>query len=372
MQNVEKADVMASGRLVGCLALTNRGLVAFEYSPQWIESGFSVSPFSMPLKPGLYTSTNGSFEYIAGVFDDCIPDGWGRLLTDRYLASIGIDYTQASVITRLCMLGDTSSGLLEFVPRLEENKEEDRIDLDASFSASRLVLADKDISQSTMDDLFRHGGSSGGARPKVNVRIDGDLWIVKFPTSMDGDDAGVREYECNKRAVDAGLETADFQLMESRLTKGFFACKRFDRRNGRRIHMISLSGLLESSHRYPALDYRHLLKATYLLTKDETQVYEAFRRAVFNVKIGNQDDHGKNFAFLYDEEAGLWRLFPAYDLTVSTTYYGEHSTSVCGKGKGITDDDLRRLADEAGLDRGRREEILKDVSAACRTLSVRP
>ena len=211
MQNVEKADVMASGRLVGCLALTNRGLTAFEYSPQWIESGFSISPFSMPLKPGLYTSTNGSFEYIAGVFDDCLPDGWGRLLTDRYLASIGIDYTQASVITRLCMLGDTSSGLLEFVPRLEENKEEDRIDLDASFSASRLVLADKDISQSTMDDLFRHGGSSGGARPKVNVRIDGDLWIVKFPTSMDGDDAGVMEYECNKRAVDAGLETVTIQ-----------------------------------------------------------------------------------------------------------------------------------------------------------------
>ena len=94
MQNVEKADVMASGRLVGCLALTNRGLVAFEYSPQWIESGFSISPFSMPLKPGLYTSANSSFEYIAGVFDDCLPDGWGRLLTDRYLASIGIDYTQ--------------------------------------------------------------------------------------------------------------------------------------------------------------------------------------------------------------------------------------------------------------------------------------
>ena len=106
--------------------------------------------------------------------------------------------------------------------------------------------------------------------------------------------------------------------------------------------------------------------------KDETQVYEAFRRAVFNVKIGNQDDHGKNFSFLYDEEAGLWRLSPAYDLTVSTTYYGGHSTSVCGKGKGITDDGLRRLADEAGLDRGRREEILRDVSAACRTLSVRP
>ena len=364
MQNVEKADVMASGRLVGCLALTNRGLTAFEYSPQWIESGFSISPFSMPLKPGLYTSTNGSFEYIAGVFDDCLPDGWGRLLTDRYLASIGIDYTQASVITRLCMLGDTSSGLLEFVPRLEENKEEDRIDLDASFSASRLVLADKDISQSTMDDLFRHGGSSGGARPKVNVRIDGDLWIVKFPTSMDGDDAGVMEYECNRKAAAAGLTIPDIRLLPSRYTKGFFAVRRFDRHGGRRIHMLSLSGLLESSHRYPALDYTHLLKATLILTRSEEALYEAFRMACFNVMIGNQDDHGKNFAFLYDETLNGWQLAPAYDLTKSSTSFGEQSTTVCGKGRDINDDDLRRLGDMFSLDEQRRNEIIRDVHAA--------
>lgn len=366
MQNIEKADVMASGRLVGYLALTDRGLTAFEYSPQWIESGFSISPFSMPLKSRLYTSSNSAFEYTPGVFDDCLPDGWGRLLTDRYLTSLGIDCTQVNIITRLCILGNTSSGLLEFVPKLEKGRENDTLDLDDAFRTSRLILDDKDISKYDIDDLFRHGGSSGGARPKVNVRIDDELWIVKFPSSMDGEDSGVKEYNCNKRAVDAGLDTADFRLMESRLTKGFFACKRFDRRNGKRIHMISLSGLLETSHRYPSLDYRHLLKAAFLLTKDENQVYEAFRRAVFNVKIGNQDDHGKNFAFLYDEESGRWHLSPAYDLTVSTTYYGEHSTSVCGKGKNITDDDLRRLADEAGLDSGRREEILKDVSAACR------
>lgn len=369
MRNVEKADVMASGRLVGTIALTDRGLTAFEYSPQWIESGFSISPFSIPLKPGLFTTNNSAFEYIAGVFDDCLPDGWGRLLTDRYLASIGIDPIQTSIITRLCLLGDSSSGLLEFIPRLEESKGTDKLDLDASFSASKLILAEKDISKYAMDDLFHNGGSSGGARPKINACIDGEPWIVKFPASMDGEDAGVKEYDCNLRAVDAGLDTAVFRLMESKLTKGFFASKRFDRQNGKRIHMISLSGLLESSHRYPSLDYRHLLKATYFLTKDENQMYEAFRRAVFNVKIGNQDDHGKNFAFLYDEVSRKWHLSPAYDLTVSTTYYREHSTSVCGKGKNITDDDLRRLADEAGLDSGRREEILNDVSTACRTNS---
>ena len=159
MRNVEKADVMASGRLVGTLALTSRGLTAFEYSPQWIASGFSISPFSLPLKPGLYTSTNSGFEYLAGVFDDCLPDGWGRLLTDRYLTSLGFDCTQTNVITRLCMLGECSSGLLEFVPRLEELPDEaEKVDLDAAFKASRLILADKDISQRSLDDLIAMGG----------------------------------------------------------------------------------------------------------------------------------------------------------------------------------------------------------------------
>ena len=200
MRNVEKADVMASGRLVGTLALTSRGLTAFEYSPQWIASGFSISPFSLPLKPGLYTSTNSGFEYLAGVFDDCLPDGWGRLLTDRYLTSLGFDCTQADVVTRLCMLGECSSGLLEFVPRLEELPDDaEKVDLDAAFKASRLILADKDISQRSLDDLYRNGRSSGGARPKVNVKFDGELWIVKFPSSMDGDDAGARE--CQRPAA---------------------------------------------------------------------------------------------------------------------------------------------------------------------------
>ena len=104
------------------------------------------------------------------------------------------------MVTRLYMLGECSSGLLEFVPRLEELPDDaEKVDLDAAFKASRLILADKDISQRSLDDLYRNGRSSGGARPKVNVKFDGELWIVKFPSSMDGDDAGARE--CQRPAA---------------------------------------------------------------------------------------------------------------------------------------------------------------------------
>lgn len=189
---------------------------------------------------------------------------------------------------------------------------------------------------------------------------------MKLPSSGNGNDAGIKEYECNKRAVDAGLDVSDFMLVDSKLTKGFFASKRFDRKDGRRVHIVSLAGLLESSYRYSALDYSHLLKATFLLTRSEQEVYEAFRRACFNVFVGNQDDRGKNFAFLYDEIEGKWHLSPAYDLTRSITYYGEHSTTVCGKGRDIKDDDLRKLASSFSLKESNVNEIIRDVKAASR------
>ena len=60
---------------------------------------------------------------------------------------------------------------------------------------------------------------------------------------------------------------------------------------------------------------------------------EMFRRMCFNVFAHNRDDHSKNFTYLYDDEKDRWSLSPAYDLTYSNTYYGEHTTTVDGNGR---------------------------------------
>ena len=60
-----------------------------------------------------------------------------------------------------------------------------------------------------------------------------------------------------------------------------------------------------------------------------------FRRMCFNVFAHNRDDHSKNFTYLYDDEKDRWSLSPAYDLTYSNTYYGEHTTTVDGKAYSI-------------------------------------
>ena len=100
---------------------------------------------------------------------------------------------------------------------------------------------------------------------------------------------------------------------------GYFGIKRFDRENGKKVHMVSVSGLLETSHRLPNLDYNILMKLTLELTKNYQDIEQLYRLMCFNVFAHNRDDHSKNFSFLYDENKKEWHLSPAYDLTYSSS-----------------------------------------------------
>ncbi|MFR2512374.1 MAG: HipA domain-containing protein [Lachnospira eligens] len=100
------------------------------------------------------------------------------------------------------------------------------------------------------------------------------------------------------------------------------------------MHMLTAAALLELDFRQPNMDYHQLMKLTKILTRDNKHDIEnMYRRMCFNVFAHNRDDHSKNFTFIYDENNDGWRLSPAYDLTYSTTYYGEHTTTVDGNGR---------------------------------------
>ena len=118
---------------------------------------------------------------------------------------------------------------------------------------------------------------------------------------------------------------------------------------GRKIHMVTVSGLLETSHRIPNQDYHDLMKLTLLLTKDSRQVEEMYRRMCFNVYAHNRDDHSKNFSYLYDEQEKRWKLTPAYDLTYSNSIGGEHATCVDGNGRNPGRKELVAVGVKAGL-----------------------
>ena len=123
--------------------------------------------------------------------------------------------------------------------------------------------------------------------------------------------------------------------------------------------MISLSSVLETSHRIPNLDYTHLLQVIEKICIDKEDLYEAFRRMCFNVFFGNKDDHGKNFAFLYEERLGGYKLSPAYDIT-KTLDKAEHEMSVNGNGN-PTEKDILAVAENCKLNMERCRTIMGEV-----------
>ena len=351
---VRKVTVKYNGQTVGYLAELEEGVFGFQYDENWCKNGFPVSPFSLPLHRDIFVSKSKHFEGLYGVFWDSLPDGWGELLVKRYLAKQSINYDRLSPLTKLSLVSGNGLGGLTYEPSQFSGEKVQAFDFDRLAEEVNAVLNDK---ADDLDEVYRLGGSSGGARPKAHIVIDGGEWIVKFPCRIDPPDIGEREYRANEAAKDCGINVNEFRLFPSRICSGYFGAKRFDRSGNKRKHIISLAAVLETTHRQPNLDYGHFFRVIENICSDKEEMYEAFRRMCFNVYYGNKDDHSKNFAFLFDEKARGYRLSPAYDLTRTSDKF-EHEMTVNRAGN-PNDDDLLALAKEFRLSLSECRKIMK-------------
>ena len=370
MNKIKSLQVFYNEKKVGTLALMKNNIVAFEYDNEWINNGFSISPFSLPLKKQVFIPKIDPFDGLYGVFSDSLPDGWGRLLVDRMLNSQNINPREISQIDRLAIVGETGMGALSYKP--EYNLLEDK---DYQEDYDNLALSCKKILNTEysadLDNLFRLGGSSGGARPKILTKIDNEDWIIKFPSSLDDSNIGKLEYLYSVCAKKCKIDIPETKLFPSKISSGYFGIKRFDRKKLstgaiRKLHMISVSGLLETSHRIPNLDYNDLMQLTLNLTKSFEEVEKLFRLMCFNVFSHNRDDHSKNFSFIYNEDLNKWELSPAYDLTYSYSINGEHATTINGNGVNPGLNDILKVAEKIGLDKKKAEKIAIEIRETVR------
>ena len=353
MHRIKMLEVYYHDRLVGTMALYQNRLAAFEYAADWLADGFSINPFSLPLEKKVFLPKIEPFEGIYGVFADSLPDGWGRLLVDRLMRRNGINPMEMGNLDRLAIVGETGMGALCYRPVITLEESDNSMSLDEIAAECEKVLQTEFSEQ--LDTLFTLGGSSGGARPKILTKIDGDDWIIKFPSSYDSKDIGRQEYDYALCAKKCGIDMENVKLFESQRCSGYFGTKRFDRVRRddggmTRRHMVSVSGLLETSHRIPNLDYDLLMRLTFMLTKDIEECMKLYRLMCFNVFAHNRDDHSKNFSFIYLDDEKRWVLSPAYDLTYSNSLNGEHATTINGNGVNPGINDLLEVAKKAGLD----------------------
>lgn len=361
---------------VGRLAIRDRQIY-FEYDQAFVENGLEISPLRLPLKSGVQPFNYDLFEGLPGVFNDSLPDGWGRLLFDRFARTQGILPADITPLDRLAHVGSHALGALVFEPDHSADDTQSDISLD------NLATQAQDVLDGTSDDVLAElialNGSSAGARPKALIGVNDkrdhiihgvhDLpagytpWMVKFPNSQDGLDAGAIEYVYALMAKEAGVSTPDVHLFPAQRGAGYFAIKRFDRDGDKRYHMHTACGLLHSDFRTPSLDYEDLVALTGMLTRDVREVEKLYQLAVFNVLSHNRDDHSKNFSYLMDSQGG-WKLSPAYDLTFSSGPRGEQSTMVMGEGRNPNISHLLKLADEAKIKKDHAAEIIEATKSS--------
>lgn len=360
----DKLTVKYHGEKVGTLSLTpDNRLCAFEYDREWLAEGFSVSPLELPLKPGLFIAKPKPFYGNFGIFEDSLPDGYGRYLLHRTLMREGIDDRKLTSIDRLSLVGNSGMGALCYEPETIITKGEEMSDFDLLQEKALEVLKEQQDTDAGL--LLYNSGNSGGCRPKAVFSDNEGHWLIKFRHTYDPVDMGVQEFHYNEVAKKCGINVTDFKLTAGK----YFTTRRFDiTEDGERIHTATAGGLLCVSLSEPVLDYANLMALTGYLTQNPKDVEEMYRRMVFNYLTDNKDDHCKNFSFLVKkDDAGKWKwhLAPAYDLTLCAEgYNGQHATSVNQTGF-PTLTDFIAVGTKTKMSEKRCREIFDEVYGNC-------
>lgn len=398
-----QAEIRLWGRTVGTVSWDPAArLGRFEYARGFLANGPALAPIMMPLSHRAYRFPEASretFRGLPGLLADALPDRFGTVLTDAWLASQGRRPEDLDPVARLCFTGRRGMGALEFLPADgPADSSAEPLDLDQLVRTASDILVNHDrsapgpVNRQTskgMPQILEIGTSAGGSRAKAVVAWTGrdkelcagqgpagngfDPWLLKFDGVAENKDReqadimgyGRIEHAYHKMAVAAGISMAECRLLEDN-GRYHFVTRRFDRAaDGAKRHMQTLSALAHFSIDRPGEhSYEQLFEVCLRLGLTKAELVEQARRIAFNIVARNQDDHAKNTSFLMDPSGG-WSLSPAYDLTFSYNPAGQwtktHQTAMAGKLDGFAIDDFVACVETAGIDRRRATEILAEV-----------
>lgn len=296
----------------------------FRYTTEFLghPRAFPIDPLHLALSTEIFDAERPRAG-VHGVFEDSLPDDWGRrLLVRRYKLGRG----EQRVPRLLRLLGHQGLGALSYV---EEGRPESKTAGVPSRHLEELVrLAEKfEQEPATAPDdelslLFQAGSSPGGSRPKALVEDENGAYLAKFASTRDHLDVVGLEAAAMELGRRAGIETADTRLLPLGSRKCLLV-KRFDiNEAGGRNHLISMQTLLKADDWYHA-GYRDLAEVIkHVSARPGPDLQRLYRQLLFNVMIGNTDDHLKNFLMLHDDEG--WRLSPAFDLVPNIGFNQEH------------------------------------------------
>jgi serine/threonine-protein kinase HipA len=257
---------------------------------------------------------------IAGCLRDSAPDAWGqRVILARHLGHLtgASDVSELSLLTYLLESGTDRIGALDF----QDSPTEYVPRPTSSATLEQLMGAAADIENGrllppTLAEALTRGTSIGGARPKVLLTGGGRDLIAKFPSTTDIRPVVKAEGVAMDLARRVGLNVAAVRVTEV-AGKDVLLVDRFDRHGyGQRRHLVSaltILGLDEfTGARYGSYpDLADRIRQSF--TSPTATLRELFSRIVFNILVGNTDDHPRNHAAFVNADGSL-TLSPAYDI----------------------------------------------------------
>lgn len=396
------AEIFLWGTRIGIIHQElDKPYASFEYDQDFLKSAIEVSPIKMPLNNVVYEFpllSGEPFFGLPGLVADSLPDDFGNKVIEQWLATQGRSLNDFTAIDRLCYTGKRGMGALEYVPASTDIK-----DINENINVTEMVKFASDILNQraslslnteenlTYTQLVQVGSSAGGARAKaliawnkktneirsgqLDLAPDFDYWLIKFDHVSKNGDHGLEdtpeytliEYAYYKMALAAGIEINDCRIYSNN-GENHFMTKRFDRINGKKIHMQSLGALAHISYKEPAL-CSYEMAAQYMreLGLPAKEIEQFYRRMVFNCIAVNQDDHVKNVSFLMNR-TGEWHLSPAYDITFSynptNKWLRAHQMTINNKTNNINLTDLLKSGDIMGIKKKKCENIIAEVNAA--------
>jgi len=308
--------------------------ISFEYESSWLTRTGSVDGFA--LDHDLYFGAGQNYaksgaNQLSSVFQDCSPDRWGKRLMDRREAIEAregarkprslrawdylVDVNDDSRLGALRLVDTESKRYLDdrtlSAPPITELRRLESI-------AAHIERGDADTSDEMVQwikQFVAPGAALGGARPKASFRDQaGQLWLAKFPSNDDRINVGMWEFLTYQLSLDAGIDMPKAKLMKFSDRGHTFAVQRFDRTNGsRRMYSSAMTQLgVTESEGCSYLDIVQAIETEGTSTQIAHDLEQLFRRVLFNILIGNRDDHLRNHGFLRTGDG--WQLSPAFDV----------------------------------------------------------
>lgn len=389
---VQSLKVILWGEEIGRLAWdARRRLSYFMYNPTFLKKGLNISPLTAPvdgvrgLTP-IWGEEAKIYQKLPAFVADSLPDAWGNQLFDLWRQQNHLSNADITPLDKLSFIGKRGMGALEFVPEVSRERRVEKIDIKSLASLAERIFTERENARIlpeesiTMQSLLTVGTSAGGRQPKAIVAInrkngevrsgqisgleDFDYCLIKFGNSQYC--SAELEMTYYKLATMAGINMMPSELYQVD-GNNHFMTKRFDRKDGKKVHTQTLAAINPDAD-----SYEQLIAICRKLHLPETDCYEVFRRMVFNVLANNTDDHNKNFSFIMNED-GTWRLAPAYDITYIFDSGGflpneDHCMYIRAKLRGITRDDVIQLAKDNGIRRP--DAIIRDIVKAIKQFRV--